>query len=238
MRKINGSSNYLRNQVGKNLANAFLCLALFSLIFIASIFMVFSTLRLNILDEVGLLVSLVPLAAFYFFLRKYRIYSGGWEGEKQVTKLLDDRLNDDFILINGLCLNNGEGDIDHLVLGPRGIFVLETKNWSEQITCNGDIWQRLNKRNFKSSPSRQVKRNTDRIKRIINSSIFLGSLGIWIEGIVVFTHNHTTLHLNNPTVTIIKLPHLFNYVANHGGPISYTRQQLEAITKEILNQKN
>jgi hypothetical protein len=45
-------------------------------------------LQLGLLEEAGLVFLLVPLVAFYFYLRKYRIYSGGWQGEKQVAKLL------------------------------------------------------------------------------------------------------------------------------------------------------
>ena len=88
------------------------------------------TLNLILFEAVGFAVSLVPLAAFYYFLRKYRIYGGGWEGEKQVIKLLDSKLSDDYILLNDLYLRGGGGDIDHVVLGPNGIFVLETKNWN------------------------------------------------------------------------------------------------------------
>ena len=99
------------------------------------------------------MVSLVPLAVFYFYLRKYRIYNAGWEGEKQVAKLLSSKLSDDYFLINDLYLHDGGGDIDHVVLGPSGVFVLETKNWSGNITCNGDEWQRAGKGNFKGSPS-------------------------------------------------------------------------------------
>lgn len=238
MRKIKGSSSYLKNQVRKNLAKAFLCLVLFGLVFSVSSLRALFALKLSIFEEVGLLVSLVPLASFYFYLRNHRIYNGGWEGEKQVTKLLNDKLSDDYILINDLCLDNGEGDIDHLVLGPRGIFVLETKNWSGQITCDGDEWQRPGKRNFKSSPSRQVKRNAAKIKRVIDSSQAFRPLGIWIEGIVVFTNNHAALHLNNPTVAILKLPQLSNYIVTHGGSHSHTSQQLEAIGEEILKQKH
>jgi hypothetical protein len=195
------------------------------------------TLSLSIFEEAGLLVSLVPLAAFYFYLRKYRIYSGGWEGEKQVAKLLSSKLSDDYILMNDLYLHNGDGDIDHIVLGPSGIFVLETKNWSGDITCNGDEWQRVGKRNFKGSPSRQVKRNAAKIKHIIDSSQAFRSLGVWVESIVVFTNNHATLHLNNPTVSILKLPQLPNYITTHGSSNNYSGQQIEAIGKEILKQK-
>ncbi len=237
MRKMKGSSSYLKNQVRKNLAKAVLCIALFFLIFFAVSLRVLLTLSLSIFEAAGLLVSLVPLAAFYFYLRKYRIYNAGWEGEKLVAKLLNSKLSDDYFLINDLYLHNGGGDIDHVVLAPSGIFVLETKNWSGDITCNGDMWQRAGKRNFKGSPSRQVKRNTAKIKHIIDSSQAFRSIGVWVEGIVVFTNNHAALHLNDPTVLILKLPQLPNYITAYRSSSNYSRQQLEAIGEEILKQK-
>ena len=235
MRKMKGSGTYLKNQVRKNLAKAFVCLVLFGLIFFALSLRVLSTLSLSIFEAAGLLVSLMPLAAFYFYLHKYRIYSGGWEGEKSVAKLLSKTLSDDYYLINDVYLHDGGGDIDHIVLGPNGVFVLETKNWSGKITCNGDQWQRPGKRNFKGSPSRQVKRNAAKIRNIIDSSQ-LKPLGIRVEGIVVFTNNHSSLNINNPTVPILKLQQLPSHITAQKTYNSYTSQQLEQIGKEILKQ--
>jgi hypothetical protein len=237
MRKMKGSGNYLKNQVIKNFAKAIACLLLFFLIFSVASLQVLITLNFSFFVAVGFAVSLVPLAAFYYFLRKYRIYGGGWAGEKQVIKLLSSKLSDDYILLNDLYLQGGGGDIDHVVLSPNGIFVLETKNWNGSITCNGDLWQRSGKQNFKGSPSRQVKRNTATIKYIIDSSQAFRPLGIYVEGIVVFTNNRATLHLNNPTVAIVKLPELSNQITTYRGLSNYSRQQLEAIGKEILKQK-
>jgi hypothetical protein len=237
MRKMKGSGNYLKNQVRKNLAKAVLCLIIFGLIFIASSLQALSTMSLTFFVEAGLLVSLVPLIGFYYYLRKYRIYGGGWEGEKQVIKLLGTKLSDDFFLLNDLYLRGGGGDIDHVVLGPSGVFVLETKNWNGAISCNGDLWQRSGKQNFKGSPSRQVKRNVSTIRDIIDSSQALSSLGIYVEGIVVFTNNRATLHLNNPTVAIVKLPQLTNQITTYKSSNNYSQQQLEAIVLEILKQK-
>ena len=238
MRKMKGSSSYLKNQVRKNLAKAVLCFALFFLIlFILSLRVLF-TMRVSIFEEAALLVSLAPLAAFYFYLRKYRIYSAGWQGEKQVAKFLSSRLSDDYFLINDLYLHDGGGDIDHIVLAPSGVFVLETKNWSGNITCNGDDWQRAGKRNFKGSPSRQVKRNAAKIKRIIDSSQAFRSLDVWVEGIVVFTNDHAALHLSNPAVLILKLSQLPSHITVHRSPRSLSSQQLEALGKEILKQKS
>ena len=205
MRKIKGSSSYLKNQVRKNLAKAALSALIFAAVFSILIYRILSTLQIGFFEEAGFVFLIAPMVAFYFYLRKYHIYNGGWQGEKQVAKLLSNTLSDDYYLLNDLYLRDGGGDIDHIVLGPNGVFVLETKNWSGSISCNGDEWQRAGKRNFSGSPSRQVKRNAAKIKQIIDSSPNLRQLGIWVEGIVVFTNNHATLHVNNPTVPILKL---------------------------------
>ena len=87
MRKIKGSSSYLKNQVRKNLAKASLSILIFGAILFAIMLRIISTLQVGTLEEAGLLLSIEPLISFYYYLRKYRIYSGGWRGEKQVAKL-------------------------------------------------------------------------------------------------------------------------------------------------------
>jgi hypothetical protein len=190
------------------------------------------------LEEAGLVFLIAPLVTFYFYLRKYHIYSGGWQGEKRVAQLLSSKLNDDYYLLNDLYLRDGGGDIDHIVLGPSGVFVLETKNWSGNITCNGDDWQRAGKRNFSGSPSRQVKRNTTKIKQIIDNNPALRALGVFVEGIVVFTNNHSNLHVNNPSVPILNLSQLTQHITAYRSARSLSHQQLEAIGKEIVKQKH
>lgn len=238
MRKLKGSSNYLRNQVRKNFAKAAFCLFMFFVILSIVGLSIFYALTSILLDFVGLLVSLVPLGAFYYFLHRYRIYNGGWAGEKQVAKLLGSRLSDDYFLLNDLHLRSGGGDIDHIVLGPNGVFVLETKNWSGEVTCQGDEWQRPGRGGFKGSPSLQVKRNAAKIKRIIDSSPSLKLPNVWVEGVVVFTNNHAALRLNNPTVPVLTLPQLVGHVACQRSTGALSAQQLEMIGKEILKQKS
>jgi hypothetical protein len=238
MRQLKGSSSYLKNQVRMSLLKAALSLLIFCIILFALTLRVLFKLQVGTLEAAGLLLSIGPLLGFYYYLRKYRIFSGGWEGEKKVAKLLADKLNDDYHILNDLYLHSGGGDIDHIVLGPNGVFVLETKNWSGSISCNGDVWQRTGKRNFSGSPSRQVKRNAAKIKQIIDNNPNLRSLAIWVEGIVVLTNNHATLHLSNPTVSILKLPQVASYIVEFKSFRSLSREQLEAIGKEIIKQKH
>jgi len=234
MRRLKGSSNYLKNQTRKNLAKAVLCIALFVAIFYGVNLRIYLT-SFGVFELAGLLLSLVPFTAAYYYLRKYRIYKGGLQGEKTVTNLLGKVLNDDYYLLTGIYLQGGGGDIDHLVLGPNGVFVLETKNWSGKITCNGDAWHRPGKRDM-GSPSRQAKRNASKISHIIKNISTLNLSSIWIEGIVVFTNSHIKLNLNNPTVPILTLTQLADHITKHTAANQLNKQQIEQIAKEIRKQ--
>jgi hypothetical protein len=82
-----------------------------------------------------LLVILIFAVIFY---RRYSGYRRGYEGERTVTKILTSTLGDEYSLINDVTVPDGYGNIDHIVLGPNGVFVIETKNFAGRIACNGD----------------------------------------------------------------------------------------------------
>jgi hypothetical protein len=235
MRTLKGSSSYLKNQVRKNLAKAALSMLLLCAVLFGLALRVLSTWQVGFLEEAALVFCLVPLVAFAFYQHKYHIYNGGWQGEKQVEKYLHKTLNDDYFLINDFYIPGG-GDIDHIILAPNGVFVLETKNWNGRIFCNGDQWQRAGKRSFSSSPSKQVKRNAARVKGLIVNSPALRGMDVWVEGVVVFSNKHAALNLSNPTVPILKLPQLASFIAFHGSRM-YSAEQLSVLGKEIVKQR-
>jgi hypothetical protein len=236
MRKIKASSSYLKNQVRTNFAKASLCVFIFGVLLFGAMFDSIMNLNIALLDEILILLLIAPTVGSYYYLRQYHLYNGGWQGEKQVAKHLSSSFSDDYYLINDLYLQGGGGDIDHVILAPGGIFVLETKNWNGHINCSGEEWQRPGKRNFNGSPSRQVKRNVAKIRAILDNSS-LRSLGVWVEGVVVITNRRAILHLNFPSVPVLKLSQVTDYITAHGSSRRYSKEQLEAIGKEIAKQK-
>jgi hypothetical protein len=236
MRNIKGSGSYLKYQVRKNLAKAVLSLTLFLLIAIAVVFGIVLTLQFGLLEQIGVATLILPLITFFYFQRKYRIYEGGWKGEKQVVNLLKNRLGDEYFLINDLYLKAGGGDIDQIVLGPSGVFVLETKNWSGVITCNGDDWHRLGKPKFAGNPSLQVKRNATKVKRIIDNVDLKKELSV--HSLLVFVNRNAVLKLKNPSVTVLKLSQLPDYIISLSKVNLYTSQELEALANVIVKQKH
>jgi hypothetical protein len=237
MRKIKGSNSYLRDQTRLNLAKAVLCVLIFGIVLFGIMYWSVFNLQIDTISLLGLVFLIVPAIAAYYYLRKYHLYNGGRQGEKRVNRLLGSSLSDDYYLINDLYLQGSRGDIDHILLAPNGIFVLETKNWRGKITCNGDKWHRAGKGDISSSPSRQVKWNVSRIKRIIDNTPTLRTLRIWVEGIVVLTNKHTTLNVNSSTVPILRLDQLLKYIRNHESTTTLSLEQLEALGKEIMKQK-
>jgi len=234
MRKVNMDSHYLKNQSRKYLSRAVLFLLLFILLFSLTGYLVlFKTENISTLEGAGFVTSLIMLILFRHYQQKYRIYESGRQGEKTVNNALTKNLGDEYCLINGAYLKGGGGDVDHILLGPSGVYVLETKNWSGKIVCHGDQWQRPGKKN-KTNPSLQVKHNTQKIRHIINTIPTLQNCHVWVEGIIVFTNPHADLSINNPTVTILRLSQLIGHIKNQKNN-HLTKEQVQQITKQIQN---
>ena len=58
----------------------------------------------------------------------------GAVGEDIVAQKLKD-FPEDFCVINGL--TTPFGDLDHVVVGPTGVYILDTKNWKGVVTADG-----------------------------------------------------------------------------------------------------
>lgn len=97
-------------------------------------------------------VSLFVLAGLgWFYLNRTMVY--GWIGEFGLRKIYLRRLPEEYVIINDLLLETADGrthQIDHVIVSPYGIFVLETKaymgkiygsqyspNWTEYLAGTG-----------------------------------------------------------------------------------------------------
>jgi len=184
-----------------------------------------------------LFIIIFPIGRF--FLHRYKNFKKGLEGENMVATTLK-QLSDEYYLINDIKFPDSYGNIDHIVLGPNGIFVIETKNYTGEIICNGDKWIRRYTNGWSyenydiGSPSKQVKRNAWKIKELIEMAKILDK-PIWVEGIVVFTNPDVDLNIEAPTVPILKLDELYYYIKNKGMEIKFSREEIKKIGKIILD---
>lgn len=69
---------------------------------------------------------------------KEEILSAGIAGERRIARELGEKLNDDWVLLHGY--RNARGEIDHLLLGPKGLWAIEVKNLNATVRIDRDIW--------------------------------------------------------------------------------------------------
>lgn len=242
MKTLKESRGYLEEQIksNKKIAIIFLIIGLSLSIFL------WPFLYLSIIY-----IDIIFIGISIYFFRKSGSYKKGKIGEALVKENLQ-RLSDNYYLINDIMLPESYGNIDHVILGPNGIFVVESKNYGGEIICNGDEWHRHYKGGLTismrgrpywkppreygiGSPSKQVKRNAVKLKQFIESQkIFKKSLKLWIEGIVVFTNPNVYLRLNNPTVPILKVEEVYSFIKNKESKIGFSQAELEFIGEAIL----
>ena len=115
-------------------------------------------------------------------------------GESMVSSSLS-ALPDSYVVINDVCIQlskpifyPSENDrifsfqIDHVAVGPGGVFAIETKHWGQESISNRDLF----------SPVKQVRRNGYALFRVINSELISlhgswGDRAVSVRNIIVFT---------------------------------------------------
>jgi len=173
--------------------------------------------------------------------KKVDDYRKGIKGEQAVINALK-KLDDKYYLINDITLQQPYGNIDHILLGPNDIFVIETKNYEGTIECNGDEWHRHYERRYGlkdysiDSPSKQVKRNAVNLKKFLSvAKDIFNHKNLFINGIIVFTEPNIDLNLNNPTVPVLRTEELRNYIENRKTNNQFTKNELESMAKSIID---
>jgi hypothetical protein len=86
----------------------------------------------------GMPLLLIELVALGVMLGGYRLYSAqadrwlrGAEGERAVAAVLAQLEDDGWLALHDISL--GRGNVDHVLVGPGGIFTIETKSHSGRI---------------------------------------------------------------------------------------------------------
>jgi hypothetical protein len=127
------------------------------------------------------------LCAVMFVRTKRRIQNlkRGRDGEREVAEMLDELKRHDACVLHDI--PEEKGNIDHLVICRRGIFVIETKNWSKpdkvwEMQFDGERIHIAN-RAPDPAPIVQAKAQVASIKALLREST---SKTFSVRGVVVF----------------------------------------------------
>jgi tetratricopeptide (TPR) repeat protein len=115
--------------------------------------------------------------------------------------------------VNDVKLHPEAGNIDHILLSPKGIYAIEMKNWSGNIRCYGDQWsKKVGNRVYEvKSVSKQTKRNATDVNKFIREK---NQMNLYISPICVFTNPSAKLNLFNQSLPVLQVDELSQYIQN------------------------
>ena len=172
-------------------------------------------------------------------------YIYGAIGEQKVVKTIET-LSDDYYLINDFTVkfpkalyNSKEDDyiksiqIDHILVGPPGIFLIETKNWSERSLENLSL----------RSPVDQIKRTNYALFMLLhheasefrlNLNHHWGDLRISIKNLLVLIQHKPNVEFQY--VKVLKLDELLGYIGY--AKATYSAPEVKKIADTLLRINN
>jgi hypothetical protein len=67
-----------------------------------------------------------------------RTWQRGAQGERRTARLLDRLTRDGYVVFHDLAVPGSPANVDHLVIGPTGLFVIDSKQWTGTVHQGAD----------------------------------------------------------------------------------------------------
>jgi hypothetical protein len=66
----------------------------------------------------------------------------GAQGERRTARLLERLVRDGYVVFHDLAVPDSDANVDHLVIGPSGVFVIDSKQWTGSVHQGADglVW--------------------------------------------------------------------------------------------------
>jgi|GEM_PF-5770496 len=143
------------------------------------------------------------------------IKRAGAAGEAVLPQLLRP-LPDTWTLLNGVPTPGAHADIDHVLVGPTGVWAIEAKHHVGMVQCVGDAWgyTRLGaggipQEGHIGNPSQQARRAAAALEHYLQRR----DLPVSVQPLVVFTHPHVVLTIEEPTLLILRATDVLGFVS-------------------------
>jgi hypothetical protein len=138
----------------------------------------------------------------------------GKEGEEQVLQLIIQSLDGNWHVFQNITLpGRNKGDLDLVLVGPPGVWVLEVKNFRGRYRNVGEIWEYKQGKYWKvtiKSPSRQALNNAIRLGNFLNAD----NINVFVTPAVVWANQESPLTIENPSVAVWQYDRLPDELGN------------------------
>jgi hypothetical protein len=233
MAKVLGETGrYVSDQATKKLLRIFLLLYLFGIILGFGMGYIIGA-RKNYITL--LFIFIFPIFWKYLakkikaFEKERLNFRKGASGEEIVGYALDN-FPDEFRVIHDL--TTPYGNIDHVVIGPTGAYIIDTKNWKGVVAAddNGELLL-----NEKPTQKPEIKNLTRRIMSIKEKITVLSSLDLYVQGVLAFPSARVDAKWGTTGyVHCVKDEQLYDYIVENKKSKKLSNKEIESISQAFL----
>ena len=181
---------------------------------------------------IGVILSLIGLVGFFLIsylsviilaigvkllldaYSKKENWNKGIRGEQIVSNYLN-QLPEDYSVFNDVKFPGSYGNLDHIVLGPNGIFVIETKNYKGFFIIEDKEWYYKGKytQKARSQPGKQVITNSMSLRKfLMDNNINMD--GVWIDSIVTLINKNFKIKQKPKNYNVLFPSTIPNFIQN------------------------
>jgi hypothetical protein len=154
----------------------------------------------------------------------------GQEGEDKALQVILQALDGSWKVFRNVEVPGPKhGDLDFVLVGPPGVWVLEVKNWHGKYRNVGEQWEKWDGRLWKEAaerPSEQVQHSAADLGRFLRAEV----PNAYAEAAVVWANPESSLAVDNPMLPVWVLDRLPDELGN----IWYSRQIPEGTREQIV----
>lgn len=177
--------------------------------------------------------------------RRFNVLNSGRRGEKELFKAIRQLKGNNIIFCNlPIRYKRGRSEADMLIIGRKGIIIIEAKNHSGTIqgSWKSDKWEqrKFYKNNTvlidMDNPIKQMRRQRDIVKSILNAA----GENVWIDTVLYFSNDNVKLRLDlreNDYVCLGK-SELINFLDNYNSGHSLSKEQIEKYAQILDDARN
>jgi hypothetical protein len=211
MQIIKYQESYSSQTIKEIMPKIFIILGLIILIFVLGFILPF---KISVLKPYWWIIIIFaasiipPLVETVQSLREdLEFFKYGREGENKVLQILEESLDDNFIYITNYVIPNTRiGDIDGLLIGPKGIVILEIKNYAGIFRISGgDMYRKIKDdvfKLYKKNPFKQIKKQKEYLDKFLHEK----GIDVKITPIVVLVYGKIE-KITGPTQVFITGAH-------------------------------
>jgi len=155
----------------------------------------------------------------------------GMRGEAKVSAVLQTLYWRGYRSVDGIDVP-GRGNVDHVIVGPTGVWAVETKHWVGTFGVSGDRLTRFGRPCF-GEPLKQAYAEA----RTVQSLLALKGIVVPVRAVLCFSADYAQLPFDNKIIAGVQVVgyRLLTKLVDDAGLVgALDSRQIEAIHKELL----